>query len=147
MNPPGDAVNEDQGHYWKYRVFKEPVDQDVQDIDSIGHPVPVDAQYLSAENEGGFELWNTLEEIEGDFFLLRPESDHHARVAIAAYAYSCRIEQPELAADLILMVESLEWEEQTGQNRGDFPITAESMVGDIEEVVENHLKTHLRIIK
>ena len=41
---------------------------------------------------------------------------------MAAYAYSCRKELPHLAADLIGMIESLEWEEETGQHRDDLPI-------------------------
>lgn len=88
-------------HYVKYRVFHEP---DV--LPSIerkyGHPVPVEANYLFSE-DSNFQTWEDLEEVEGTFFVLRPEGDEYARIALAAYAYSCRKEFPHLAADLIQM--------------------------------------------
>ncbi len=100
-------------HYWKYRVFHEPPDED-----DIGHPVPIEALYLTDEIT---DEWSSAKEVEGTFFVLRPEHDHHARVAIAAYAYSVRVELPHLAADLIGMIEGIEWEEETGQHRDDLP--------------------------
>lgn len=106
-------------HYWKYRVFHEPL---IDEDDVIGHPVEIEVTYLSNEMTGE---WSEVEEVKGTFFVLRPENDHHARVAMAAYAYSCRKELPHLAADLIGMIESLEWEEETGQHRDDLPVTSE----------------------
>lgn len=94
-------------HYWKYRVFREPAT-----TGEIEHPVPIKAEYLDNE-DGDWEEWADLEEVDGTFFVLRPENDHHARVAMAAYAYSCRQEFPRLASDIIQMIEELEWEEDS----------------------------------
>ena len=107
-------------HYWKYRVFHEPSAHE-----DIGHPVPIYACHQVEPDNEDLEDWATVKEVQGSFFVLRPENDHHARVAMAAYAYSCRKELPHLAADLIGMIESLEWEEETGQHRDDLPVTSE----------------------
>ncbi len=90
-------------HYTKYRVFREP------DIDSPGgHPVDVMANYLAGfefDTEGKGEVWEPLEEVtDGMFFVLRPTKDHHARVALAAYAASCAKEHPLLSDDLFDML-------------------------------------------
>ncbi len=105
-------------HYWKYRVFHEP---SIDENDEIGHPVEMSAMYISVEPDE----WEDVKEVTGSFFVLRPENDHHARVAMAAYAYSCRKELPHLAADIIGMIDQLEWEEETGQHRDDLPVTSE----------------------
>lgn len=109
-------------HYVKYRVFHEPSEIN----ENIGHPVPVEAIYATLIHPDG--TWvgeEILNEVEGLFFVLRPEQDHYARQAIAAYAYACRRTHPHLAADLIAMIESLEWEEETGQHRDDMPLESE----------------------
>ena len=107
-------------HYWKYRVFHEPSAHE-----DIGHPVPIYACHQVEPDNEDLEYWATVKEVQGSFFVLRPEKDHHARVAMAAYAYSCRKEMPHLAADIIGMIEQLEWEEETGQHRDDLPMTSE----------------------
>ena len=121
----------DDKHYWKYRVYHEPESNKL-----IGHPVPVDAVFQAKLLPNGEEEWKELEEVEGTFFVLRPENDHHARVAIAAYAYSCRKDLPHLAADLIGMIEALEWEEETGQHRDDFPIDSDDRVDEEGKLTE-----------
>jgi hypothetical protein len=98
-------------HYVKYRVFHEP-----EDVGDLGHPVPIEAEYpMQIDSHGTWSLIRSLEEVEGLFFVLRPENDHYARVAMAAYAYACRKEYPHLASDIIQMIEELEWQEETGQ--------------------------------
>lgn len=47
----------------------------------------------------------TGEEVAGPTFTLLPDHDHHAKVAVRAYADSCESENPELAADLRLLAE------------------------------------------
>lgn len=91
--------------YEKYRVFYEP-----EEPGDVGHPVEVEASY-----RGPGLNWFDLLEVDGAYFVLRPENDHHARVAMAAYAYSCRQEFPHLAVDIIQMIEGIEWEEANGE--------------------------------
>lgn len=38
---------------------------------------------------------------KGVFFVLKPSTDIHAKIAVHAYAESCRHEHPELSQDLI----------------------------------------------
>lgn len=45
--------------------------------------------------------------IEGFFFVLRPEVDYHARVALMAYAGSVEADNPQLAADVMGALELL----------------------------------------
>ena len=47
---------------------------------------------------------------EGVFFVLKPGTDIHARVAVMAYAESCRSSKPKLAEDLV------KWLGQTNGN-------------------------------
>lgn len=104
---------EDQFH-WKYRVFHEPTDEEF-DVANIGHPVPMgEMTYLAYEDPNGVQSYQELEEVEGHFFVLRPDSDHHARVAMAAYAFSCRQEFPHLANDLMTILTDIDYEEITG---------------------------------
>lgn len=42
------------------------------------------------------------------YFTLRLDTDPHARAAVRAYAASCQAENPDLAADLINLLEDLE---------------------------------------
>lgn len=98
MMPMPLNVGEDDGVYIKYRVFREP------EGEGIEHPVEVDAQYLYKkydEGTGVTEMWHQeLEEVTEFVFPLKPDTDHHARVALAAYAASVRVEKPSLASDL-----------------------------------------------
>ena len=47
------------------------------------------------------------------YFTLRLDTDPHARAAVRAYATSCQAENPDLAADLINLLEELEHEQTT----------------------------------
>lgn len=81
------------GLYEKYRVFKEPEAEE--------HPVGVIATW----HDGRFNYRGPLEEIMDSFvFVLKPDTDHHARVALAAYAESVSREKPKLANDLRLVL-------------------------------------------
>jgi len=125
-------------HYDKYRVFYEPPDGAIEE--DVGHPVPVKTEFMVTSDDGhGLEIWAELEEAEGMFFVLRPENDIYARIAMATYAYACRQEFPHLAADLIVMIESLEWEEQTGMHRDDFPVDSDDYMESIggEHLADN----------
>jgi hypothetical protein len=130
--------------YWKYRVFKEPFGkEDYPDEELIGHPAEVDAKYKSVEDDGnGFEVWADMDEVEGDFFVLRPEDDHHARVAMAAYAYSCSRDYPHLAADIVHMLNQISWEEETGQHRDDIPVEPEDYI-DTTDGEGDHLTANV----
>jgi hypothetical protein len=122
--------------YDKYRVFYEPHDVDAD----IGHPAPIKAEYLQVgEDDHGIETWGELQEADGLHFVLRPEGDVYARIAMATYAYACRKEFPRLAADIIVMIEGLEWEEETGQHRDDFPMDRDDYMESIggEHLADN----------
>lgn len=94
--------------YDKYRLFYEPT-EDTPD----GHPVRVMANYFvrvdlpSGYQDGAGEIWHPLQEVEGFYFVLRPESDEHARVALAAYAQSCQKDYPRLSEDLYDVLDSM----------------------------------------
>lgn len=94
--------------YDKYRLFYEPND-DTPD----GHPVKVMANYFvgldlpSGDRNGAGEIWHPLQEAEGFYFVLRPETDEHARVALAAYAQSCLGKFPRLSDDLFDVLDSM----------------------------------------
>ena len=45
------------------------------------------------------------EPADGIFFVLKPDSDVHARVAVRAYAEACYDENPELSDDLLDMLD------------------------------------------
>lgn len=84
------------GLYEKYRVFKEP-DNDYEE----GHPVPViGPHFLPDEYGDAIEL----EEVTTFVFVLKPDTDHHARVALAAYAASCHQDRPQLSDDLMRLL-------------------------------------------
>ena len=131
-------------HYIKYRVFHEPSDDVLDDPEGIGHPVPVEAYYPSSIGKLGEWDEQPLEEVDGLFFVLRPENDEFARVAMAAYAYACRREFPHLAADIIMMIEGLEWEEQTGQHRDDIPVDSDDYLDPSGEHLSDNVVTILR---
>lgn len=94
---------EEDGLYYKYRVFKEP-ERDSQGYPPTEHPVPIDPptwrrRYLG-KDDSNFNLLEELEEVTDFIFPLKPDTDHHARVALAAYAASVSEEKPRLAKDL-----------------------------------------------
>ncbi len=76
---------EHEGIYPKYLVFKHP--------DYI-------PEVISAWSEGEDQGTQRLILVEDFVFVLKPNTDQHARVAIAAYAESVGIENPGLADDL-----------------------------------------------
>lgn len=83
------------GLYDKYRVYKEP-----HDVDE--HPVPADGpRYTTNKTYApGKPIEAYMEEVREFVFVLKPDSDPHARVAMAAYAESVQGEKPMLAEDL-----------------------------------------------
>lgn len=84
----------------KYRVFREPEDdlpEDRRPPSDEGHPVRMIATYPAPLSRSGYEL---AEEVQGFLFVLKPDSDHHARVALSAYAASVAPFKPGLAKDL-----------------------------------------------
>lgn len=82
----------EDGLYEKYRVFREP-----ELSYNHGHPVPLFGPHF-VPDETGDPI--ELEEVQSFLFVLKPDSDPHARVALAAYAESVHNEKPHLAADL-----------------------------------------------
>lgn len=83
--------------YVKYRIFHEP---------SVEvHPAEVTASY-KADGDRPRPLY----EVEGFLFPLKPDTDRHARVALAAYAESVRVDRPRLAEDLDLILADLRHE-------------------------------------
>jgi hypothetical protein len=87
--------SEPDGLYEKYRVFKEPTSVLIDEV--LGHPVGMECTYDNPAVAGG-RLY--AEELHQFFFVLKPDSDYHARVAIAAYAESVERDKPALAQDL-----------------------------------------------
>lgn len=91
INPYNNQLDPDpDGLYAKYRVFREP-----DNVLEGDHPVGVDAVY---RNEKGIE--DFMEEVKEFVFVLKPDSDPHAKVALAAYAQSVSREKPLLSLDL-----------------------------------------------
>lgn len=86
-----DAVlEEEDGLYYKYRVFKEP-----KGVGDLSHPVRILATW------GLGRPPQKVEEVQEFTFTLKPDTDHHARVALAAYAKSVAQEKPRLHDDLM----------------------------------------------
>lgn len=90
----------DDGLVDKYHVFKSPSGVDIS---------RAYASYAGQSYIGGGEISGTMREVESFVFVLKPNHDHHARVAIAAYAASCSVEKPVLSQQLLQMVEDGEW--------------------------------------
>lgn len=89
-----DPRKDEDGLYYKYRVFREP-----EDVEA--HPVPMTAYYKRLYELGAKEdPIGYAKEVTDFIFPLKPDTDHHARVALAAYATSVSEERPELAKDL-----------------------------------------------
>ena len=87
------------GLYPKYIVYRWP---------DLGADEPeIMASYLADFQvgvEGMGEVWLEMEQPKGFLFVLKPDTDQHARVALAAYAESVRPSDPRLAEDLDLVL-------------------------------------------
>jgi hypothetical protein len=93
--------DEPQGLYEKYRVFREP-----QDVDE--HPVKMWAycRYKAAMKDGRIiDIRADVYEVKEFTFVLKPDSDPHAVTAIGAYALAIRDQDPQLATDLLRIME------------------------------------------
>ncbi len=89
-----------KGLYPKYIVYRWPDDH-------WGDEPQYRADYLadvSVGPEGKGEVWFEMEQPGGFLFVLKPDSDQHARVALAAYAESVRPSDPSLASDLEMVL-------------------------------------------
>lgn len=86
----------DDGLVNKYRVFR---DDPLADF-----PPPMHAEFQT-DDRG----WVTADEVTAFTFVLKPNHDHHARVALSAYAASCAIEKPQLSKDLYDLLSQDEW--------------------------------------
>ena len=81
---------EKDGLYEKYRVFKEPEEAEQ-------HPTMMTAYFDYGPEDVRVGM---AEEVMDFVFVLKPSTDHHARVALAAYCLSVADEKPQLAEDL-----------------------------------------------
>ena len=88
------------GLYPKYRVFKEPEEANE-------HPVSIEASWSSRAIGEGSMKHGKLDEVASFIFPLKPDTDSHARVALAAYAWSIRDEKPHLSADLLDLLDDI----------------------------------------
>ena len=87
-----------KGLYPKYIVYRWPTD-------SLNEDPDIQASYLRSDFEAGVgEVWLEMEQVTGFVFVLKPDTDQHARVALVAYAESVRPSDPQLAADLDLVL-------------------------------------------
>ena len=83
--------------------------------DSNGKPWPVDDglvdkyRVFRIAEEPSHDSPGAMEAVDAFTFVLKPNNDHHARVAIAAYAASCAIEKPQLSKDLYDLLSQDEW--------------------------------------
>lgn len=96
MNP---NFNPEDGLVDKYHVFRSP-------------PVEVTGTHASYEGRsliGGGAISGIMQEVDAFVFVLKPNNDHHARVALAAYAASCAITKPQLSRELYGMLDDGEW--------------------------------------
>lgn len=82
---------EDKGIYPKYVVFKHPGFE----------PEVLDAKaFADSAGEYSWSTFADLEHVDDWVFVLKPISDPHARIALAAYAESCKAERPQLSQDI-----------------------------------------------
>ena len=77
---------ETEGIYPKYVVFK--------------HPGFVPEQVIAHAYEQVMGIGINLRRVEEFVFVLKPRTDPHARVALAAYAESVRYDKPILSSEL-----------------------------------------------
>ena len=88
------------GLYPKYIVYRWPEQAASEEPD-------IQASYLAdftVGPDGMGEVWLEMEQPSGFLFVLKPDTDQHARVALAAYTESVRPSDPQLAADLDLVL-------------------------------------------
>jgi len=86
---------EDRGIYPKYVVFKHPEYE----------PTWIEAQTFSISGPTfPGEQGDKLDLVEEFIFVLKPGSDRHARVAMAAYAQSVMEDKPLLGEELMQIV-------------------------------------------
>lgn len=88
--------------YAKYRVFREPLESSEHPVQLIEGPTFL----LDTIEFGRVSVY--LNEVEEFTFVLKPDTDQHARVALAAYAESVRPFKPQLAKDLTEALELIE---------------------------------------
>ena len=84
------------GLYPKYIIYRWPEDP-------LDEEPEIRAVYMAdivVGPEGPGEIWADLEQPKGFLFVLKPDTDQHARVALSAYAESVRPSNPKLAEDL-----------------------------------------------
>lgn len=100
----------EDGLYYKYRVFKEPDDVDT-------HPYPMTTYYALPMDRDVNRFEDPIryaKEVTDFIFPLKPDTDHHARVALAAYAVSVSEEKPQLARDLFQVLRDMMEEVEEG---------------------------------
>lgn len=90
----------DDGLVDKYRVFRIP-----GHLARLPNTLNV-APIIEFDDDGDVA---ELEEVDAFVFVLKPNHDHHARVALSAYAASCAIEKPQLSKDLYDLLSQDEW--------------------------------------
>lgn len=84
-------------------------------IDSNGKPWDVDDglvdkyRVFRIMEEPTHDSQGAMEAVESFVFVLKPNHDHHARVALSAYAASCAIDKPQLSKDLYDLLSQDEW--------------------------------------
>ena len=89
-----------KGLYPKYIVYRWP--DDPLDIEPEIRAVYMADVQIGPEGPG--EIWSEMEQVKGFLFVLKPDTDQHARVALAAYAESVRPTDPTLASDLEMVL-------------------------------------------
>lgn len=84
---------------------------------------------------------DTGKEITGWAFVLKPEKDYAARVALAAYAEAVRPRDPELARDLRKLLQDLAMEDEVKEDYGLFvgcPVVAGDEIDPDRGVTYGH---------
>lgn len=88
----------------KYRVYKEPPwDGDVEPSVQAGYLAGVE---IGPDGVG--EKWLPLEPVEGFVFVLKPETDSHARTVLVMYSLLIEEHEPKLAEELIQIVSDMQ---------------------------------------
>lgn len=84
------------GLYDKYRVIK------TEDLNEMAELATMMSEQGDEKAETAMEIvkWAENNSLSSMVFVLRPDQDYHARVALAAYAESVRAYKPSLADDL-----------------------------------------------
>lgn len=94
-----DGGNADQGIYPKYVVFKHPSEWEMNKRPGIDPEFVARGLWPVPNTNIRYEKLDM--ELVNDFvFVLKPISDKHARIALAAYAESVKEEKPQLSRDI-----------------------------------------------